>query len=273
MKGRTMTPTLLIVIALLLVLATVMRASRSHAAIAPVSKPAARATTPKPVARATAPTPKALARAPVPNSAPPAEGNPRFEALAWSGSIAAPATSAAASAPASDASCARLRDRYLAARFPGVFRSATDLLETEYVIKVARHCFEEGSVDRADELFALALEVSPAPLTLRLAQIEFAFLARETGSYIRLAKELQQKHPGIAEWPEVARLGAALAPEEEIFGQAGRESNSHYGPWPDMPNWIQASWDLTHEILAADFHRAMSVSLDPGPALAVCRAA
>jgi hypothetical protein len=54
------------------------------------------------------------------------------------------------------------------------------------------------------------------------------------------------------------RLGRALAPEETLFGGAQNDRGDHYGPWPDTPNWILAPWDLTSEVLAAEFHRDMA---------------
>ena len=65
-------------------------------------------------------------------------------------------------------------------------------------------------------------------------------------------------HPASEAWKEVSRLGRALAPSESIFGPAsGPREHEHYGPWPDLPNWIQANWDLTAEVVAADFHRIL----------------
>jgi hypothetical protein len=40
-----------------------------------------------------------------------------------------------------------------------------------------------------------------------------------------------------------------------------------------MPNWIQASWDLTSEVLASDFHRAIAGAVPANHALALRRAA
>ena len=98
-------------------------------------------------------------------------------------------------------------------------------------------------MDRADELFALAIEQSPTPLPLRLA------------------RDLRERHTKAVEWPEVARLGHALSPDEPLFaGDRASLEGGHYGPWPDMPNWIQASWDLTPEVLAVDFHHVISGS-------------
>lgn len=153
---------------------------------------------------------------------------------------------------------ARLRDRYIAARFPGVIRGSEDLLAIEYVIKVARHYFEEGRLDDAAELFQLAIDQSPGERALRLAQLEITFLARDASAFKRLAQALREAIPDLPEWDQVARLGQALCANEPLFaGPASGANDGHYGPWPEMPNWIQASWDLTSEVLAADFHRAM----------------
>lgn len=158
-----------------------------------------------------------------------------------------------------DTQSARIRDRYIAARFPGVLRGSDDLREIEHVIKVARHYFEEGHLENAAELFALALEQAPAEPTLRLAQLEIAYLARDAGLFTRLARELRATIPVLPEWDEVVRLGHAIAPGEALFESGDpADATGHYGPWPDMPNWIQASWDLTGEVQAADFHRAMA---------------
>ena len=153
---------------------------------------------------------------------------------------------------------ALLRDRYIAARFPGVLRSACDLRATEHVIKAARHYFEEGRLEDAAEIFQLGIEETPGELSLRLAQIEIAYLARDPALFVRLARELAASGAETPEWGEVVRLGHELAPEEPLFAARDRRATErHFGPWPEMPNWIQASWDLTPEVLAADLHRAM----------------
>lgn len=76
---------------------------------------------------------------------------------------------------------------------------------------------------------------------------------------IKSARAFRQAHPAHESWTEVERLGRAIAPGEALFGEVtGPRDYEHYGPWPHLPNWIHASWDLTAEVVAADFHRAMS---------------
>jgi hypothetical protein len=241
-KGKGMNPTAFVLITLLVLLAIFAFKRARHA---------------PPMGRAG---PTAAARARVQRSAVPSPASTggahanRPGMVEWEGLEARPIESAP------DRHRAHLRDRYIAARFPGVFRKEADLAVTEYVIKVARHLLEEGNFGLAAELFALAIPLSPDKLALRLAQIEIAFLARDRGLFISLARSLRAAHPEAVEWKDVVRLGWTLAPDEELFaGHKPLRAEEHYGPWPEMPNWIQASWDLTYEVLAAEFHRAVRV--------------
>jgi hypothetical protein len=154
----------------------------------------------------------------------------------------------------------KIRDRYIGTRFPGVAECSTDLESSEKVIKAARLYFEEERNDEALELLELAIEECPLETSLWLARLEILFLIRDAAGYAETARDFHQQHPGEEEsWAEVCRLGRALAPGEMLFGsRMGPRDHEHYGPWPHTPNWIQAPWDLTAEITAADFHRAMS---------------
>jgi hypothetical protein len=152
----------------------------------------------------------------------------------------------------------RLRDRYVAARFPGLLQCARDLENIDEVIRFARLYFENEKFDEANELLDMAIEHSPQNRALRLAQIEIAYLRRDPALFAALAAAFRDRNPQCVEWPQIARLGRHIAPDAEPFASDGVvATGSSYGPWPEMPNWIQASWDLTPEVLAADFHHAM----------------
>jgi hypothetical protein len=153
----------------------------------------------------------------------------------------------------------KIRDRYISARFPGVARGAADLESADRVIKSARLYFEEDESDRALELLELAIGEIPHESSVCLARLEILFLLRDRSDFIEAARAFRNAHPGNESWTEVERLGRAIAPGEALFGEAtGPREHEHYGPWPHLPNWIQAPWDLTAEVVAADFHRAMS---------------
>jgi len=152
----------------------------------------------------------------------------------------------------------KIRDRYIGIRFAGVAHSAEDLEDTPRVIKAARLAFEEGLVDTALELLELAIEQSGREPALWLAELEILFLMRDAPQFVASARAFRHAFPKSAEWPEVSRLGRALAPDEPLFGaRQGERRHERYGPWPDLPNWIRAPWDLTSEVDAADFHRAL----------------
>ena len=231
----------------------------------------------KPAARA-APAPAQAKPATVPAKAPAtAFSNIDFEKLLantrssapvhlapieWPGEIPVPAAPAVENVAGADASPEarqrRLRDRYIGARFPGVARGAADLSPPSRVIKSARLYFEDCQAESALELLDLAIEQDSRAEALWLAQLEILFLLRETGRFVECARAFRAMHGRSDAWPEVARLGQALAPKETLFGERGQpRGHEHYGPWPDLPNWIQANWDLTAEVLASDFHRAL----------------
>jgi hypothetical protein len=167
----------------------------------------------------------------------------------------APAAPAEATA---DTHSRRIRERYLSARFPGVVHKIADLESPARVVKAARLYFEDGELEMAIELLDAAIQQNSRAESVWLAELEILFLARDAARFVECARAFRALHAGSAAWGEVARLGAALAPTEAMFvSGAFATSHAHYGPWPDLPNWIQANWDLTAEIIAGDFHRSM----------------
>jgi hypothetical protein len=159
----------------------------------------------------------------------------------------------------------QVRDRYIAARFPRIVSSSADLADAKHVVRIARLLFDEERHDDALELLQLAIGQSAAPQRLHLARLEITFLVRDAARYVALAGEYRRAFPDSPEWDDVARLGRAIAPKDPLFAAgAPQRRHEHYGPWPDMPNWIDASWDLTPEVFAGEFHRAMSADKPEG---------
>lgn len=153
--------------------------------------------------------------------------------------------------------CRKIRERYVAARFPGVARNLGDLRSVDRVIKSARLYFEDDQPELALELLELAAQEAPHESPVWLARIEILFLLRDAEGFLAAARAFREAHASHDAWPEVERLGRALVPGEALFGpMSGPRDHEHYGPWPHTPNWIQAPWDLTPEIAAADFRRA-----------------
>jgi hypothetical protein len=150
----------------------------------------------------------------------------------------------------------KIRERYVTARFPGAARSLADLESADRVIKAARLYFEEDEPGLALELLELAAQEVAHESPVWLARLEILFLLRDRDGFVQAAHAFRGTHPRHEAWPEVERLGRALAPGDPLFGAvSGPREHEHYGPWPHTPNWIRAPWDLTGDIAAADFHR------------------
>jgi hypothetical protein len=204
---------------------------------------------PAPVARrAVAPRVVPPAKPPQPPAAKPAPVE--LAPIAWEGPITLSKPGLdTKSVAVPDPAAARIRDRYMAARFPGAVRSAADLADAAHVIKAARLYFEDGLASRARELLDLAMQEHPGTESVWLAALEIAFLAQDAERFVAVAHAFRNKHPESPDWAEIARLGHRLAPMHPRFAEAGAAREfDHLGPWPHLPNWIQANWDLTGEV-------------------------
>ena len=154
----------------------------------------------------------------------------------------------------------KIRDRYLAVRFPGAPHTLDELRDSATVIKAARLYFEDEDLDRACELLEFAADANTTDESTWLAHLEMLFLKRKAPAFTRLAKRFHEHFPNSGRWSEILRLGLRLAPEESTFLDAHpREAaiDEHYGAWPQVQNWIQAPFDLTGDVLAAEFHAKM----------------
>lgn len=189
-----------------------------------------------------------------------AQKSPDLSLLEWDGDFADACDDASIADDPRNYTAARrrIRDRYVSARFPGIARCAADLANPEVVIKAARLLFEEEQPELALEMLELATDEAPEEASLWLARLEILFLTRDREGYVAAARAFRLEHPVNEAWTEVERLGRAIAPGEALFGaMLGPRAHEHYGPWPHLPNWIRAPWDLTAEVVAADFHRAL----------------
>ncbi|MBK8324498.1 MAG: hypothetical protein IPL06_17770 [Betaproteobacteria bacterium] len=156
--------------------------------------------------------------------------------------------------PSSAPGSARIRERYYAIRFPGAPALAADA-DVSGLIKVARLFFEDGDSPRAVELLDCAAAVLPGEARLRLAALEILFLARDGEAFVAAARAFRDRFPGSEHWAAIERLGWRFAPRERLFAGGrpkDKADDAHFGAWPESPNWIEAPWDLTCEVLAVE---------------------
>jgi len=185
---------------------------------------------------------------------------PDMPPLEWDASPAKP-LAAGTAVPGAQAGSSylrrKIRERYLNVRFPGTPHAEADLRDTVGIVKRARLYFEDGDVDRAAELLQFAGDLEPGEEARALALLEILYLARRARAYGEAAREHRERFPESDQWSEIARLGARLLPGDPLFmgvAAAKSEPGDHYGAWPQTRNWIQAPFDLTGDVLAAEFH-------------------
>jgi hypothetical protein len=190
-----------------------------------------------------------------------------LEPLEWdvpaaSGSATATRSGVALREVSTRATSPSIRDHYIAARFPALARCGADLENVGLVMAGARRYFDERKTDRALELLDLAIEQCPLDEPLQLARLGIAYLLRDAALYTTLAEEFRRLHAASSAWPDVARLGQAVAASATIFGR--RQDDSVQGNIEPSPcNWLPACPEVATRSLAARYHRAMARTVSP----------
>jgi hypothetical protein len=194
-------------------------------------------------------------KAPAKPSAKPATGS----ATSSLGSAAAPMRTSATPRPEPvnlpEHVRVRIRERYFKTRFPDVPVPSPGSSDCSAIVKAARLYFEDGDTGRAVELLRLSSEMMPRVERILLAKLEIHYLDHNETAFTETARTFAERFPGSSEWPAVARLGWRLAPNEALFANARPAKvarDEQYGAWPEVPNWIEAPWDLTGEVLAVE---------------------
>lgn len=145
----------------------------------------------------------------------------------------------------------RIRDDYVAARFPGVARNSHDLARSRAVIKAAQVYMEDGDSSRAEELLDLAALLQPSSEALLLARLEVALQQRDSEGYRRTAIRFHHAHPRSAHWKYIVAFARTLYLTEPPFTTLSDWEERNY----QRPNWMGNSWELAPEFNNADLRR------------------
>jgi len=149
-------------------------------------------------------------------------------------------------------------DRYLAVRFPGAPHTVDELRDSATVIKAARLYFEDEDLDRAAS--CSSSRQTPTRRTSRPGSPpRDAIPQRKAPAFTRLAKRFHEHFPNSGRWSEILRLGLRLARRNRPSSTPIRASRHRrtLRRVPQVQNWIQAPFDLTGDVLAAEFHAKM----------------
>ena len=154
----------------------------------------------------------------------------------------------------------RIRDRYIAVRFPGFPRNGRDLADVPAVLKAAAIYFNDGRHALAKELLAIASESHDGAEALWLARLELAFLMRDTEGFRESARRFRARHPASDAWPTLVALGWELgilhACRPEMPGSPLATDSR-----VDLPGWLPHP-----DARAAQFRVCMMSLPAPAPA-------
>jgi hypothetical protein len=156
----------------------------------------------------------------------------------------------------------RIRTRYFKARFVDVALPAAGSTDPTAMIRAARLFYEDGDAARAVELLQAVSRLMPGQIRILLANLQIHYLCHDRGGYVATAKALAERFPGAAEWADVARMGARIAPGEALFPAAGDAgAGGQMDAWPaETLNWIETSRDSSGDAIAKEF-RARALTL------------
>jgi hypothetical protein len=157
----------------------------------------------------------------------------------------------------------RVRDAYIAARFPGVARSSRDLARVRSVINAANVYLEDGESRRAEELLDVAAELLPASEKLLLARLELALRLRDSEGYRRTGLRFRERHPRSPHWKYIVAFAQTIYLTEAPFTA---DVTDPFGDGAyQRPNWLGDALELAPEFAPTDLRKR--VLADDAPEL------
>ncbi len=123
----------------------------------------------------------------------------------------------------------RMRDRYIAQRFPQFNEPHRALKNTESVLNWARQFVDDDRPQLAVEILNLALQEDPAQRPIWLFLIEYAFLETDSARFNELADAFKRQFPGDTAIELVNTMGHDFAPTDPRY--------SHINAPAELPDW------------------------------------
>lgn len=143
----------------------------------------------------------------------------------------------------------RMRDRYIAQRFPQIAEPHIALKKTQEVLHWARQFLDDDRPQMAEELMQLALQEDILQREPWLFLIEAAFLREERSRFNDLTAEFKQRFPGDAALPSMDAMGKELEPNNPNYAHVNE-------PLP-LPEWSMLNSVARNPVLQQKFHASV----------------
>jgi hypothetical protein len=143
----------------------------------------------------------------------------------------------------------RMRDRYIAQRFPQISEPNIALKRTDVVLNWARQFLDDDRPQMAEELMQLALQEDVKQREPWLFLIEVAYLRREVSRFDELSAEFKSLFANDVAAPVIDAMGKDLMPTDPRF--------AHVSTPHDLPEWSLLNEVARNPLLQQKFHASM----------------
>lgn len=148
----------------------------------------------------------------------------------------------------------RLRDRYVATRFPQFGEPRESLRHTSNVLRWARQLIEDEQPRLARELLQLSIEEDPTQRNIWLALIELAFLDGIQARFDELATAFEKRFFRDEALHIIHAMGHDLSPNDKRYASKDGEPAGSM----ELPNWSVVEIPNRDEGFQRRFHEAIT---------------
>lgn len=148
-----------------------------------------------------------------------------------------------------DIDARRLRDRYIASRFPQFAGNTSQLRNTEEILRSARNLLDDGQPNLAEELLSIALQEEPHQREAWLFLIEVAFLNHDAARFDALTDNFKYLFTHNDDQYVIDAMAHDLNPNDPRY-------QNLYSATP-LPNWSSLAALARDEIKQRRYHQAL----------------
>jgi hypothetical protein len=148
-----------------------------------------------------------------------------------------------------DSAQRRLRDRYIAQRFPQISEPHYALKKTDIVLTWVRQFLDDDRPQMAEELMQLALQEDVKQREPWLFLIEVAYLRMEHSRFNELASEFKLLFPEDAAIGIIDAMGKDLTPGDSRY--------AHVSTQHELADWSLLNQVARNPLLQQKFHVSM----------------
>jgi hypothetical protein len=148
-----------------------------------------------------------------------------------------------------DIDARRIRERYIASRFPQFAGNTSQLRNTAENLRMARHLLDDGRPNLAEELLCIALQEEPYQREAWLFLIEVAFLNHDAARFDLLSDDFRKIFPNCEDQYVIDAMAHDLNPHDPRYVNINSATL--------LPNWSSLASQARDESRQRRYHQAL----------------